>query len=355
MRTSNKYQFILAGAVLALVMLACHLPTVTPALTVPPTSPAPLRPTVSPRPTASPSPTSQPIPAAQPLPELEGYWQISARVITIAWQDNQYMVTGITDASEGSLEVIGQSWNGSSLSFTYNQPSSDTSITYTTISVSGDKLFASWSNTDGDSGTLILLRVASGSPSYYSLPYVDDFSDPNSGWDIFNASDGGTGYANGYYYSISKTKNIIETGYAYRYFGDTVIEVDATSASGPSNDAFGYVVSCRLQKNYGTYAFEVDADGYYSVWVFTNADTSTPLLSGNGSEYSSAINQGLASNHLVVTCAGSQLKLEVNGLVLFEGQDSTYSNGDIGLGAVTWDDNNTPAEVHFDNLVVTAP
>jgi hypothetical protein len=264
------------------------------------------------------------------------------------------VVTAVNDAAGDSLELTSQSWNGSALTWTFYKPSTDRSITYTSSSVSGNNLLIDYSNSAGDSGRLTFRRVSSAQPSFNSLPYYDDFSDPNSGWDVFDDEEGATGYSNGYYYSISKMKNTIETGYAYQYFGDTVIEVDAAPVNGPGNN-FGYVVSCRLQSNYGSYAFEVDADGYYSVWLFTGTDTSTPLLSGDEWQYSSAINQDLVANHLVVTCAGDLLKLEVNGQVLFEGHDSTYSEGDLGLGAVTWDDNNTPAEVHFDNLLVSAP
>jgi hypothetical protein len=51
----------------------------------------------------------------------------------------------------------------------------------------------------------------------------------------------------------------------------------------------------------------------------------------------------------------AQLKLDVNGQVLYDGQDSTFMEGDISLGAATYADNNSPAEIHFDNLSVKMP
>jgi hypothetical protein len=88
---------------------------------------------------------------------------------------------------------------------------------------------------------------------------------------------------------------------------------------------------------------------------------------GGGNDYSSlmsgpddwkpsdAIHPGLVTNHFTVICSGNQLKLILNSQVVFDGQDATFSEGDISLGAATYDDNNTPLEVHFDNLAVTAP
>ena len=62
----------------------------------------------------------------------------------------------------------------------------------------------------------------------------------------------------------------------------------------------------------------------------------------------------MSTNHLTVTYAGSELKLEVNGQALYDGHDSTFTNGDIDLGAGTYD-NTSPAEIHFTHLAVTAP
>jgi len=52
----------------------------------------------------------------------------------------------------------------------------------------------------------------------------------------------------------------------------------------------------------------------------------------------------------VVICNGSHLALSVNGELLAEVEDITYTEGDIALTATTFEDE--PTEVHFDNLVV---
>ena len=114
-------------------------------------------------------------------------------------------------------------------------------------------------------------------------------------------------------------------------------------------------ICCRLQANNDGYLFEVAADGYYAVGYYTGGGHDyTSLLSGDEWHFSDVIQQGMATNHVAATCAGSQFRLEVNGQVLYEGQDFTFTEGDISLGAATYEAD-TPAEIHFDNLAVSAP
>ena len=300
-----------------------------------------------------------PPPIVNPMPELEGYWQISNIAYTIAWQNGQYVVTSVIDSEEGSLDITSQSWDGSALTWTYYRPSTDRSITYTTTSVSGNNLFVNLSTSAGGSRSMTFHRVTSAQPSYASLPLYDDFSDPNSGWSIWEDAYRATGYSNGSYYVVSKSLGSA-TVYSTKFFGDTVIEVDATAVSGPagsgaSNNRFSYGVICRNRNgDFGPgYDFEIGGDGYIFVFYYTETGTITWLH--QFAIHSSAINQGLATNHLVVTCAGSQLKMEVNGQVVFEVQDTIFSEGDIALTVAKMEESDTPVEVHFDNLVVRAP
>lgn len=293
-----------------------------------------------------------------PLPELAGYWQDGSRVFTVEWQVDQYAVTAITASGTSTRTLTSQSWNGSSLTWTYDyqDENSDSSITYTTISVSGDTLTASYETSGGASSVHQLLRNSSPAPSYFSLPYFDDFSDPDTGWDVFTTDEDEGGYGDGYYFVISKTNQFSSYGAAGRFFGDTIIDVDATPVSGPDASNFSVNIGCRVQANSDGYLFEISGDGYFAVGYYTGGGNDyTSLLSGDEWLTSKAIQQGLATNHITVICNGSQLKLEVNGQSLYEGQDSTFIEGDISLGAATYEDNNIPAEVHFTNLVVTTP
>jgi len=100
------------------------------------------------------------------MPALEGYWldTETSDVHVIEWQNGQYVVTAINDSEYGSFAVTSQSWNGSALTWTYQVSYNDSSVTFTTLSVSGDSLYTNWSTNGGDSGTETLQRVSSPIP-----------------------------------------------------------------------------------------------------------------------------------------------------------------------------------------------
>jgi hypothetical protein len=362
MNTSKKFWFVFIAAILGMAIVACScgsleslLPTATSAPM--PTS-APL-PTVEPLPTIEPLPTSESINQADnPMPELAGYWQNGWKVFTIAWQDGKYMVTNINAAGAGTRTITSQTWDGSSLTWTYDftDENGSSSYTFKTTSVDGDVLHADYSSDSGDSHSAKLYRISSTTPLYNDLPWTDDFSDDSSGWDIYDSDEESMGYKSGYYFVTSKTNEYSSYSLSGSYYGDVVITVDASPVSGPSDNNFSYNVGCHDQGNGDGYIFEVSGDGYFAVGYYTGGGSDyTSLLTGDNWQASSAIKKGLATNHLVVTCTTSQLKLEINGTMVYSGQDSTYSDGDLSLGAATYADDNTPAEVHFDNFSVTAP
>jgi hypothetical protein len=190
-----------------------------------------------------------------------------------------------------------------------------------------------------------------------NLPYYDDFSNSNSGWDIYSTDTGSAGYQGGYYFVISKSNQSSSYSVSSRFFSDIVINVDATPVSGPTDKSFAnfiYEIDCRTQKNGDGYLFNLSTDGYFAAGYYANGKYIS-MLSGDKWAPSNAIHPGMATNHIAVTCAGSQLKLEINSQVVFDEKDTTFTQGDIGLGVGTHDSKSTPAEVHFDNLAVTAP
>jgi hypothetical protein len=68
---------------------------------------------------------------------------------------------------------------------------------------------------------------------------------------------------------------------------------------------------------------------------------------------SEAIRQGNAMNHLRVVCDGSTLALFVNGELVAEASDTSFTEGDIALIVTTYEDEATV--IYFDDLVVTRP
>lgn len=189
-------------------------------------------------------------------------------------------------------------------------------------------------------------------PPPSDILFEDDFNSPNSGWEVGDYDDGSVGYGDGYYFVISRQQGKAMWGLGYQDFTDLVIEVDATQVSGPANNNNGYGVKCRVQP-VGTggdgYAFLISGDGYYSIHVVSGGHYES-LVDWTPTD---AVRQGNATNHLRAICDGSHLALFVNGQLVGETEDTTYTSGDISLIAVTLEPEAT--EVRFDNLVVTAP
>ena len=181
----------------------------------------------------------------------------------------------------------------------------------------------------------------------------DDFSDPNSGWEVGEYEDGSVGYGDGYYFVTATRDDGAMWGVAYQDFTDMVIEVDATQVEAPANDNNAYGVKCRVQVEEGTggdgYAMMISGDGYYSIQEITGGSYES-LVDWTTSP---VINQGDATNRIRAVCVGDRLALYVNGELLAETTDDTYTSGDISLMAATLEPEAT--EIHFDNLVVRGP
>jgi len=176
--------------------------------------------------------------------------------------------------------------------------------------------------------------------------FQDNFSNPGSGWQVGDWDGGSGGYKDGVYFVRGEDKDYYFYGRAEQSFTDIAVEVDASQVLAPPNNNDGYGVGCRVQSNGHGYFFRISGDGYYSILNETGEDD-TWLVDWTES---TAIRQGNATNHIVVICNGSHLALSVNGELLAEVEDITYTEGDIALTATTFEDE--PTEVHFDNLVV---
>ncbi|MCJ7625367.1 MAG: protein kinase [Anaerolineaceae bacterium] len=179
--------------------------------------------------------------------------------------------------------------------------------------------------------------------------YVDDFSYPNSGWEIGDYENGSVGYKDGVYFVISSVENMNMYGASFGYFTDVVIEVDTIQFHGPANNNNDFGVMCRVQSGGDGYSFNISGDGFYSIQKAVN-DEFTDLIEWTSSD---VIRQGSSINHLKVICDGSKFVLFVNDTRLVETSDTSFSSGDIAFSATTFESEYT--EVHFDNIVVSSP
>lgn len=178
---------------------------------------------------------------------------------------------------------------------------------------------------------------------------VDGFSNPDSGWDTEEYEDGSVGYREGMYYVSTIAEDRMVWGAAGQDFADVVVDVDTMQFSAPPNNNNAYGVICRLQPDYNGYLLRISGDGFYAIHRIADG-TFQPLVDWTASE---VIHQGNETNHIRAICRGPHLTLIVNSQILAEAEDNTYSSGDIGLTATSFEAQ--PTEVRFDNLVAAIP
>ena len=91
---------------------------------------------------------------------------------------------------------------------------------------------------------------------------------------------------------------------------------------------------------------DLDAAGDYTI-TLTKGGQDQVLTKG----VSKSIPSSAASYTVGADCGGGQLALYANGTKIASASDSSYTTGDVGLFA--WTGDGAPAEVHYDDLIVT--
>jgi hypothetical protein len=182
-----------------------------------------------------------------------------------------------------------------------------------------------------------------------SSVFTDDFSDPSSGWNRASATNGSTDYSSGQYRILVNQSSYVLWAIAKRNFpGDVTINVDATKAGGPDDNAFGVI--CRYSDSNNFYRFLISSDGYAAIG--RKVGGSSAFISSEKMMPASAILKGVATNHISATCIGNALTLSVNGTQIAQATDDSLKGGDVGLIAQTFDA--AGAEILFDNFLASA-
>jgi hypothetical protein len=200
---------------------------------------------------------------------------------------------------------------------------------------------------------LLLAAVLACSPSTI-LPgatalYKDNFSDSGSGWCVDSKTSSSLDYSGGEYVFNVTDPNLFVWCNPGQNFTDIHAEVTVKNTSGKADTVFGLIcddqkAATQADENY--YFMGISADGHYTIRS-TTAGKDKVLAE----DKSSAIATQAVSYTVGADCAGGNLALYVNGTQIASAHDTTYSSGDVGLFA--WTQDNAPAEIHYDNLVVT--
>ena len=178
---------------------------------------------------------------------------------------------------------------------------------------------------------------------------ADDFSHISSGWDVRKTDNGASGYRDGrYFIRIESPKYQLWSTTGQDFADDVVVDVTAQAVAGPQKNEMGVVCRYRDIDNfvYGS----VGSDGYYA--IVEVADNKTNILTGNGQfQQSDAIPVGSETYALQLACEGDRYTLFVNDQEIDSALSSTFSHGDVGLLAGTFDKGGV--EIVFDDFRVS--
>lgn len=181
--------------------------------------------------------------------------------------------------------------------------------------------------------------------------YEDDFSNPKSGWSVASNVNEERFHDGGQYAILVKADNFFSFSLLERIFDDFALEVEATQVGGPNNNSYGVCV--RFNER-GFYRFNISGDGLFSIGKYLVGQRP-------GEEWvlltdwlpSKAIKPGPQTNHIKVICQGQKLSFHVNGEHLASVEDSSFSQGWLGLFASTHGEPGT--YIRFDNIQVWPP
>ncbi len=185
--------------------------------------------------------------------------------------------------------------------------------------------------------------------------FVDDFaSETACGWALYNQGGAEAAIEDGMMRLSTSQPGPIWWTNPGGNFDDVIVTVTARQAAGPDDNAYGVI--CRYQSAENFYLFLVSGDGFYAIGKYQSGNDQVQYLTTDGEHAfvrSDAINQGVATNQIRVSCVGNELSLAVNGLPLVSVTDPTFVTGDVGLGVSAFELG--MAVIEFDDIQIIAP
>lgn len=135
----------------------------------------------------------------------------------------------------------------------------------------------------------------------------------------------------------------------YRTYENIGLQVDAMRVEGPVDNNYGLI--CRFQDEKNFYAGMISSDGYYGLFRIENGQYT--VIGHDFMVFSDSLAQLDGSYTLRLDCYQDFLFLYVNENILDVQQDDTFTSGDIGLIAGSFED--IGVHVQFDNFYLIDP
>ncbi|MBX3048274.1 MAG: trypsin-like peptidase domain-containing protein [Anaerolineales bacterium] len=157
--------------------------------------------------------------------------------------------------------------------------------------------------------------------------FVDDFSDANSGWDVYSYESGSAYYFGGEFYLEDVEGSPYYVSLLHQTHANVEISADLRIVEN-EGDENEFSLSCRYVDADNGYEFRIFADGWVGIskWL--------------GGEYISLSDPAPAvdplegrSARITAVCDGERLTLLVDGEQVAEASDDSFSTGNIGIAA----------------------
>lgn len=178
--------------------------------------------------------------------------------------------------------------------------------------------------------------------------FFDDFSQSTSGFtESYSDDDLAVYYLGGEYYIDVYVDGLYTWEVYPDTYEDSAVTVDARFAS-PAQDGDAALI-CRYLDNQNFYIFRISEDGYYSIGKVENDE----FVFLTDWQYSDFVAQNVAKGfYMTATCSGTELSLSMNGQLLNQTEDSSFTTGRAGISAGTYA--NPGLSVAFDNFEVSS-
>ncbi len=188
--------------------------------------------------------------------------------------------------------------------------------------------------------------TGSGGTAEPAALYRENFSNDESGWCVDSDSTSALKYSGGkYVFEVTDTEWFVWCN-PDENFDDIHLEVTAENPGDTGDTVFGLM--CHFQNATSDFYYVgITANGDYTIRLYQDGED--VILDEGTTE----VDANAASYRLGMDCANGDIALFLDGDQIASASDDTYTSGDIGLFAWTGDD--APAEIHYDDLVVTAP
>lgn len=191
--------------------------------------------------------------------------------------------------------------------------------------------------------------VAVNQPVETGTTYADDFSNDGSGWDVYSTETGSANYSNGEYFLEDIGGDVYYYAQPYLTFDNVEMSFDIRVAENNGTDLNEIDLICRNVDVNNNYEFRLYNDGQVGISKWLDGEYLILVeLNPAGIDWS-------LPHHVTVTCNGNHLSMKVDGNLVAETNDDSFTSGGIALAVYNPNAEGSRFVAAFDNFAAAVP